>query len=383
MSGTRLDKWKEPLKTAVFTHPVDDEEVHAIFHRRIEARKEQEEEDPYKLTDYSLLVTAKELIFDIEDGRPTFHLILPTLNTQTVELEILPLLQMYDEVEDEEEVKDFVKRTLALASMLDVPVYPNTEKLAPELARYHRDLLIEGFKAPYEAGEYVRLVPANSPGSEVESLAHFQDMKLTEAHSPAEIHLMKQAVLAEIEKRDEAGRILASLRLAIAELDGLLSATERNEHALQDCLTHNPILFGTEYTRVIPKHKLGDEYEMDYALERVFGLVDLVEIEASTHRLFTRSGNPTQYLVHAEQQVLDWLDWIERYSPYARDRLPGLVQPLAYVVIGRSQDLSDTDRDRLRRRNIVFRGAFQILTYDDLLNNAENLLRVLEGRVSS
>jgi hypothetical protein len=165
-------------------------------------------------------------------------------------------------------------------------------------------------------------------------------------------------------------------------LEGLLDEKERNENALQRCLTENPILFGTEYARVIPKHGLGDEYEMDYALERVSGLVDLVEIEASTHPLFTQAGNPRKELVHAEQQVIDWLDWIEQHGEYARHRLPGLMQPLGYVIIGGTLGMSEEERKRLHRRNSMFRGALQILTYDDLLDRARTLLQILEGKVS-
>lgn len=295
----------------------------------------------------------------------------------------MPLLELSLGKENSDAAKENIKRYLALALMRDVPVYPNNEKLAPVWARFHRDLLLEGFKAPDSSGEDVTLILADSPGGNVESLGHFEGMNLTKTLSPAEMHLVRRAVLAEIARRDEAGRILTALRLAIEELGHLLKETQRNENKLQECLTRNSILFGTEYRRVIPKHKLGDEYEMDYALERVSGLVDLVEIEASTHTLFTQAGNPKKKLVHAEQQVLDWLDWIERNNPYARDRLPGLVQPTGYVVIGRSDSLSAKDRERLRRRNIVFRGAFQILTYDDLLDSAKNLLRVLEGHATT
>ena len=91
----------------------------------------------------------------------------------------------------------------------------------------------------------------------------------------------------------EAARALAALRAAIAELDAQLALPDRDESALQRILTRNPALFGAEYRRVLPKHTLGSEYEMDYALERVSGLVDLVEIEPSTLRLYTQAGNPT------------------------------------------------------------------------------------------
>ena len=55
---------------------------------------------------------------------------------------------------------------------------------------------------------------------------------------------------------------------------------------------------------------------MDYALERHSGLLDLVEIESSSLELFTKDGNPRKELVHAEQQVFDWLEWMEANGSY-------------------------------------------------------------------
>lgn len=381
MSGTRLDKWKEPRKAGAFIVSPDDHEVIDIYQRRWAERTEEEKKEQ-SLSSWSIFTLAKETIFDIKDEKPIFHIILHTLNTENFEIEITHALDRLVEGDNPEEIKEEVKWVLAYAIALDVPVYPNSEELGATLAQYYRDLMVEGLKARDESGEYKHYVMTDSSGTNIETIDHLEQMKLTDIHSSAELHLIREAVRTEIAKRDEAGQILNSLRLAISELSDLLYATKRNENALQRCLTRNPILFGTEYTRVIPKHRLGAEYEMDYALQRVSGLVDLVEIEASVHPLFNQNGDPSKHLVHAEQQVLDWLDWIECYSSYARDRLPGLVQPLAYVVIGRSQDLSNKEQERLRRRNITFRGTFYILTYDDLLDNARNLLRVLEGKAS-
>jgi hypothetical protein len=111
----------------------------------------------------------------------------------------------------------------------------------------------------------------------------------------------------------------------------------------------------------------------------VNGIVDLVEIEASTHKLFTQTGNPSSPLVHAEQQVIDWLDWIEKNHPYAEANLPGLISPVGFVVIGRSSTLDTGAVEKLRRRNQLFRGQIQVLTYDDLLSKANALLDRLEG----
>jgi Shedu protein SduA, C-terminal len=102
-----------------------------------------------------------------------------------------------------------------------------------------------------------------------------------------------------------------------------------------------------------------------------------MEIEASTHKLYTRAGNPSAALTHAEQQVLDWLAWLDEYAPYARSRLPGLRRACGLVVIGRRPDLSEKDRERLRWRNIMYAGRLTILTYDDLLDRCDVFRKLL------
>src|SRR6202007_2214123 len=95
----------------------------------------------------------------------------------------------------------------------------------------------------------------------------------------------------------------------------------------QRALTRNAVLFGADYSRVHPKFRLGGDYEMDFALVRSSGLVDLGEIEASTHRLLNKRGDAAAPLVHAEQQVLDWLSWLDQHGSLARRDLPELQRP--------------------------------------------------------
>jgi hypothetical protein len=120
---------------------------------------------------------------------------------------------------------------------------------------------------------------------------------------------------------------------------------------------------------------------MDYALIRISGLVDLVEIERSSHKLFRQNGDPTSALIHAEQQVLDWLSSCDHNSAYAREGLPLVQRPVGFVVIGRSGDLRDEDRKRLIRRNLTFEGHLQVLTFDDLLERGQRLVEFLVGNV--
>ncbi len=96
--------------------------------------------------------------------------------------------------------------------------------------------------------------------------------------------------------------------------------------------------------------------------------------------LYTKGGNPSSHLVHAEQQVLDWLAWTEANAEYARKKLPGLKNPIGYIVIGRDSSLSSSSRDKLNRRNAALRGTMVIMTYDDLVRRAEAILKILQMR---
>jgi hypothetical protein len=326
---------------------------------------------------YDWIRHCKEIVYDKADGKPVFHLIAMTYNVGRGEMEIGELLQRVVSADSVEEVNQEIRVILAFAALSEVPVFPNTPELVPELAQHHRDLLVHGFRTPDGTGKIRRLSLTRFHGASIEKLEILRQLPLTEPLHPAELILLRNAVERELERLSAAESVLGALALAVESLDDHLSAKRRNEAALQRCLTANPVLFGLDYRRVLPKHRLGAEYEMDYALERVSGLVDLVEIEASTHRLFNSLGDPTKDLVHAEQQVLNWLDWLERQHAYARETLPGLVRPRGYVVIGRRSSLSPADQRRLDRRNALFGESLQVLTYEDVLSRARNMIDVL------
>ncbi|MCB8980030.1 MAG: DUF4263 domain-containing protein [Ardenticatenaceae bacterium] len=82
--------------------------------------------------------------------------------------------------------------------------------------------------------------------------------------------------------------------------------------------------------------------------------------------------------MHAEQQVLDWLEWIEKNHAYARENLPGITQPRGFVVIGRTKGMSNEAITKLRFRNIFFGEKLSILTYDDLLQRAKSIQQTFQ-----
>jgi len=380
---SRLERWKDnEYINTIYTFKSDkvtekEEKLSKLLHdTRLEYYKEHGAKPP-KDTIFDLVKGCKELIFNVIDGKPVFHAITYTYNIVRCELQIGHVLDIIISGTTKEEISDEIRSILAYAFSTEVPVIPNTEALIRVLARYHRDLMVEGFTAPDGSGDRVKLQFTKSPGAKIETIEFLKEISLIEPHSPVELALLREAITKELNRLSTTERIIGSLTIAIKQLSKLLSIETRNENKLQKCLTDNPILFGLDYSKIIPKHRLGAEYEMDYALERVSGLVDLVEIKASNLPIFNNKGDPTKYLIHAEQQVLNWLEWLEKNYSYAQENLPGLMRPKGYVVIGRSSSLSENECRKLMLRNRIFSGSLEVLTYDDLLDRAQNMEKIL------
>ncbi|MFL5914157.1 MAG: Shedu anti-phage system protein SduA domain-containing protein [Gaiellaceae bacterium] len=320
---------------------------------------------------FMLFSSTKEIIFDVdEDGDPLFHFVVIGIDEATNELKTVIAFEGQGD-------EDSALRDLAYAAIFHVPVFPRNREVAPELARLQARLNDEGFTIGDSPTRYAHA--SRLPRDFESAISHLESQTFV---SPADAALVAARLRETLASQETAARLLASLEAAVDDLKGCLATESANESQLQATLTRYPILFGTQYHSIDPKHRLGAEYEMDYALIQHSGVIDLVEIESSTHKLFKQNGDPTAALVHAEQQVLDWLSWIEDYPDYARRSLPGVARPVGYVVIGRSATLDDERNHRLARRNLAFRGSIEILTYDHLLQRAEQLLEVLTAASS-
>lgn len=117
---------------------------------------------------------------------------------------------------------------------------------------------------------------------------------------------------------------------------------------------------------------LGTQHRLDFLIREADGSYVLVEIENPAHLLFTRKGDFTPPVGHAQRQVEDWQEWIEDNLATVQKVYPDMIAPRGVVVIGRSVTLSAEQRHRLRRRNINTRGRLVIMTYDDLLDSARS-----------
>lgn len=366
----RLEKLKKSeYSPIVFTDPITPE-----FQNILDARKDSGED----LSSLHLMKLSKELIFDIVDGKPVFHQIAPFFDTRKLEIKYDHLLDiMVDSNEDNEITKEVVN-TLGLATALEVPVYPNNPDVEDDLARYYEHLIIHGFVATDSNGDDVKLIPRNAIKIRDLEINQIEKLDLTRTWTSGEIALIKKKIKGELFKLERANQTLEQIDKAIEELETLLDSKERNENSIQACLTSNPILFGLDYRRVIPKFKLGSEYETDYVLEKWDGVIDVVEIESSNLKPFNKNGDPSSKLTHSEQQVINWLNWIENHGEYARAKLPNLRSPKAIVIIGHDDNLNEKGKENLILRNKLFNGRVIIMTYNDFLKRAQLIKDRLE-----
>ncbi len=361
---TRLNKYKKRKSLSFFYNGENQSNINNILKLQKQNNKEETIND--------FIGSCKELIFDEQDDNYLFYGISCIFDMDNIAIELSNAFEITIDKNNEEEFRNI----LAIASMEEVPVYPNTNELSSVLEKFHRSMLINGFTAPSENGERIKLKLVHSIEKEMYNPEILNKLDYTKTYFPSDYLVIKTLISNEFSRLNNVKRLLGTLEIAISKLEILLNKDKRNENEIQKCLTNYPILFGTDYAKLIHKPKCGSEYELDYALQKYSGEYELIEIEASTHQLYTKQGNPSQHLVHAEQQVIDWLHWIERNHAYAREKFQGIISPIAYVIIGKYKD--DNEKEKIKRRNAIYKGQIIILTYDDLILKAKNLLINLE-----
>jgi hypothetical protein len=136
---------------------------------------------------------------------------------------------------------------------------------------------------------------------------------------------------------------------------------------------------------VIPKARLGADHVTDFLIadRHSFGFEwQAVELESPLRPMFTKSGDPSQYLNHAIRQITDWRSWLKANQPYAaRSRDDGGLgltdidtNVKGLILIDRRSNVRP--ETSARRRQMVQDLNIEIHTYDYLLSS-------LEGRIES
>ena len=363
------DKWGKE-KRYYLPSTGEDKEFREFFDKRYKKYNKNKTDDDLKNFFWNQLEYCVEIVLSYEKERGyILNPIIQTIDSVTLEIIEGPVLEMYGFENDDE-----LKHSLAMAMVREVPIFGNNQTLQKKVDLFQKDIIINGFIEKDK--RYALKAYKDYASKDMNKILK----RLNESAyiTKAEINLLNESISSKFKEYTNVAKFLSRMETIISDFTNLLSVEERNENKIQKYITENPILLGTEYKTVLPKHKLGAEFEMDYALERFDGVFDLVELESSNLQLFNKNGQASQYLVHAEQQVLDWQQWLEEKNYYAQERLENISSPAGIIVIGRNRN---TDLKKLRRRNIAFSNGIKIYTYDQLLEKLKILYHnILKGK---
>jgi hypothetical protein len=167
------------------------------------------------------------------------------------------------------------------------------------------------------------------------------------------------------------------LRL-VAEYDKLLILNEP-ELVFQRFFEKYPVFLDPTVQHSYPHMPFGAEKLPDFILENNCGYI-IVEIEKPSVRLFTKSGEPTAFLTHAQHQIRGYLEWASLEGDYLARRLCKSVSASnvkGLIVIGRSDNLSEVEKRLLLTINCEVRSKYEIKTFDQLVANLQAIAKNL------
>lgn len=201
--------------------------------------------------------------------------------------------------------------------------------------------------------------------------------------SPLVSDVLSRALRSSTEQLINTSMVPVGTDTICHRLEQIITAFEEliiSEPAEEECqrfLRDNPVLLSPIAHAVIPKVRLGSDFTTDFVIQLDKRSYILVELERPSHRLFTRDGNPTSELTHAQRQVEDWRQWVAENLHYARHSMPDILEPECWVIIGRHSSLDETTIRSLSRKNEELH-RIRIKTYDDLLDTAKRHVRNLQ-----
>ncbi|MDD2320502.1 MAG: DUF4263 domain-containing protein [Geobacteraceae bacterium] len=158
----------------------------------------------------------------------------------------------------------------------------------------------------------------------------------------------------------------------IDEFEQLIHSNQKEE-TFQQFLSNHPVFIDPLASEIIPKQRMGIELITDFVTRRYDNRYILVEIEKPHDNIFTASGDFSAKFTHAFGQVLDFQQWVDANAEYARKHMPDISSPRGLLVMGLRKYISKENQQKLHRFTINST-HIDVLTFDDLLENAKNLL---------
>lgn len=173
-----------------------------------------------------------------------------------------------------------------------------------------------------------------------------------------------------------------------AKSDPLTCLYEANqkEKFFQNWIESNLWIFGTSYIRKLDKTNLSFSSDSDIVMETLDGFYELIEVKLPSAELFRYDKNhksyyPSPALSAALGQVLKYLQDVDEFKPnIEKANQTTVLFPKAKLIIGK-EPIENGEKEALRRFNSSLNNI-EILTYDNLIKNAEKLIEIYKSKVS-
>lgn len=166
------------------------------------------------------------------------------------------------------------------------------------------------------------------------------------------------------------------------EFSHLLERRRKKEADLHAFLKKHPFLIDAHAASIHSEVRVGS-FRADLVLryKQSDKRVLLIELELDDDKIFKKNNRLFDKINHAAQQIEDWITEIKRNSDAMPPWLRGEYDAAGLVVVGRSQQLTEDQKQTLF--NLNANRSVKILTYDDLLERLNRLIGSLEQAVNT
>lgn len=152
------------------------------------------------------------------------------------------------------------------------------------------------------------------------------------------------------------------------------------EEQIQRYITNNPILLHMfSAVKLISKPPISVKFNADFAILNARGDLLLVEIERANIKLLKKNGHRAQELIHAFDQVGDWLIKIDEHRVSVLDDLKIKAEDVhnirGVVIAGRERGY---DASHIRTLKMRSNDALIFMTYDDVLGAMDTLIQSIK-----
>lgn len=157
----------------------------------------------------------------------------------------------------------------------------------------------------------------------------------------------------------------------------LLRKRNKREAELHSFMKRYPIILDGHHAKVYSEVTIG-AYRADlvFCYEQSDKRIVLVELERDDLSIFNKKNRLRHSVVHAVQQVEDWIDAVRQNSPSMPSWLKGAYVVEGVVIVGRTNTLDQQQKNTLF--NLNSNRVVKIITYDDLLQRLGRLIGSLD-----